>query len=333
MPERVKVDISILTIVKIFLVAIIFVLLYWVREVLLLVFISLILAAAFQPVVQNWSKKVGKTIAVLFLLAIFIFLVAGFFFLVVPLLVEQIKQLIEQLPVYIDKIQAFRAHTPSIQRWIDSVSGALSGTVGNVVNLTVSFIGGLISFFTIIILTIYFLLDEKAFSSLGQNVISEEKVSDAIMVIKKVSVKLGNWLRGQMLLGLIIAILVYIGLSIMDVPYALTIAVISGVMEIIPIVGPFISGSIAALIAYPVSAILALVVIIFYLIIQQVENNLLVPKIMQKAIGLPPAIIIVGILVFGNLLGTIGALLAVPILGIIHVIFEERRAIKAIFTK
>ena len=313
--------------------AIIFVVLYWVRSVLLLVFISLILAAAFQPVVHSWSKKVGKTIAVLFLLAIFIFLVAGFFFLVVPLLVEQIRQLIEQLPVYIDKIQAFRTHTPSIQRWIDSASGTLSSTVGNVVNLTVSFVGGLISFFTIIILTVYFLLDEKAFSSLGQNVISEEKISDAIMVIKKVSVKLGNWLRGQMLLGLIIAILVYVGLTIMDVPYALTIAVISGVLEIIPIVGPFISGTIATLIAYPVSPVLAIIVIIFYLIVQQIENNLLVPKIMQKAIGLPPAIIIVGILVFGNLLGTVGALLAVPILGIIHVLFEERLAIKAIFTK
>lgn len=333
MPERIKVDISFLTIVKVFLVAIIFFLLYWVRSVLLLVFISLILAAAFQPAVRSWSKRVGKTIAVLILLAIFLIVLFGFFSLVVPLLVEQVKQLVADLPSYIDRFQAFRAHTPSVQRWLDSASSSLSSAVGNVVNLTVSFVGGIISFFTVIILTVYFLLDEKSFSNLPQNVFSEEKVGDALMVIRKVSVKLGNWLRGQLLLGLIIAVLVYIGLTIMSVPYALTIAVISGVLEIVPIVGPFISGAIAALIAYSVSPILAVVVIIFYLIIQQLENNLLVPKIMQKAIGLPPAIIIVGILVFGNLLGTVGALLAVPILGIIYVLYEERLAIKAIFTK
>lgn len=333
MPERVKVDISILTIVKIFLVAIIFVLLYWVKSVLLLVFISLILAAAFQPAVRSWSKRVGKTIAVLFLLALFLLVIVGFFSLVVPLLISQIKQLIADLPAYVDRFQAFRAHTPSIQQWLDSASSNLSSSVGNVVNLTVSFVGGIVSFFTVIILTIYFLLDEKSFSNLPQNVFSEEKVGDAVMIIRKVSVKLGNWLRGQILLGIIIALLVYIGLSIMNVPYALTLAVISGVLEIVPIVGPFISGTIATLIAYSVSPVLALVVIVFYLIIQQLENNLLVPKIMQKAIGLPPAIIIVGILVFGNLMGTIGALLAVPILGIIYVLFEERQAIRQIFTK
>jgi len=331
--ERQKVDISTLSIVKVFLVAIMFVLLYWVRDVLLMVFISLILAASFQPIVKTWSKKIGKTLAVLLLLAIFLLIITGFFYMIAPLLIDQVKQLVADFPSYSDKFIAFRDHTPSIQKWLDSFSTTLSNSVGNLINLTVSVIGGVVTFFTIIILTIYFLLDDKSFSGLGQNVLTSEKADDSLVVLKKVSVKLGNWLRGQLLLGLIIGIIVYIGLIAMEVPYALTLAVVSGVLEIVPIVGPFVSGIIAAIIAYSVSPILAAIVVIFYLVVQQVENNLLVPKIMQKAIGLPPAIIIVGILVMGKLMGVIGALLAVPVLGILYVLFEERKDIKAIFSK
>lgn len=333
MPEKIKVDISVLSIIKVFLVALGFVLLFWIREILLMVFISLILAATFQPIVKSWSKKVGKTLAMLLFLSLILLVISGFFYLLVPLLIEQIHQLIIQMPAYIERVIAFQADTPSFQRWLETATSTLSNSVGNVVNLTISFLGGLVSFFTIIILTIYFLADDNYFSNLRQSSISEEKANAVIVVVKKVSVKLGQWLRGQFLLGLIITLISYVGLLIIGTPYALTLAVISGILEIIPIVGPFIAGAIAALIAYSVSPLTAIIVIVFYLVIQQVENNLLVPKIMQKAIGLPPAIIIVGILVLGKLMGFIGVLLAVPILGILYVLFQERSAIKEIFAK
>jgi len=331
--ERLKVDISALAIVKVFLVAIAFVLLYWVRDVILMIFISLILAAAFQPVIKSWSKKIGKTLAVLLLLSIFVLILVGLYYMVVPLLVDQVKQLVQDAPSYIDKFNAFRDHTPSIQNWLDQIAGKLSSSVPNVIGFTTSIIGGIVSFITVIILTIYFLIDEQSFSSLGQNVLSGEKKDDFLAVLRKVSVKIGNWLRGQLLLCFVIGAIVYIGLLIIGVPYALTLAVVSGILEIVPIVGPVISGIVAAILAYSVSPVLALIVIGYFIIVQQLENNLLVPKIMQRAIGLPPAIIIVGILVMGNLMGTIGALLAVPVLGIIYVLFEERKAIKEVFSK
>lgn len=333
MKEKVEVNISSASIVKVFIIAFMVVLLYWTREALLTIFISLIFAAALQPIVKSWSKKIGKNLAIVSLLLIFVALMIGFFYLIVPLLVEQTKQLIAATPDYISRFQAFRAHTPVIQNWIASVSGNISSAAGNVVGVTLGFVGGLVSFFTIIILTLYFLADEKFFTNWGYSIISEEKVKSVYTVIKQVSLKIGGWLRGQMLLGLIITILVYIGLSIIKVPYALTLAVISGLLEIIPIIGPFISGTIAALIAFSVSPISALIVVIFYLVVQQIENNLLVPKIMQKAVGLPPAIIIVAILIFGKLMGTIGALLAVPLVGIISVLIEEREEIKKIFDR
>lgn len=333
MKEKVEVNISSASIVKVFIIAFMFVLLYWTREALLTIFISLIFAAALHPIVKSWSKKIGKNLAVISLLLVFIALMVGFVYLVVPLLVEQTKQLVAAMPDYVSRFQAFRAHTPVIQNWISSISSNISSTAGNFVGVTLGFIGGLVSFFTIIILTLYFLIDEKFFTNWGYSIASEEKVKSLYTVIKQVSLKIGGWLRGQMILGLVIAIIVYIGLSIIKVPYALTLAVISGLLEIVPIIGPFISGTIAAIIAFSVSPITSLIVVVFYIVVQQLENNLLVPKIMQKAVGLPPAIIIVSILIFGKLMGTIGALLAVPIVGIISVLFDEREEIKKIFDR
>lgn len=333
MREKNEIEISMLSIVKVFIVVAAIFFLYWTREAILLIFISLILAAAFQPIVKKTSKVVGKPLAITLLVVLFLALLTGFIYLIVPLLVEQTKQLVAAAPGYIQRFQAFRAHTPVIEKWVTEIGSKISELAGNFVGVTVSFVGGLISFFTVVILTIYFLIDEKMFTDWGYSIISEEKVKSVFTVIRHVSVKVGNWLRGQLILGLVIACLDYIGLIIIGVPYALTIAVISGLLEIVPIIGPFISGAIAALIALSISPVTALVTIAFYIVIQQLENNLLVPKIMQKAIGLPPAIIIVGILIFGQLMGTIGALLAVPILGIVSVLFEERKEIQKIFSR
>jgi predicted PurR-regulated permease PerM len=102
-------------------------------------------------------------------------------------------------------------------------------------------------------------------------------------------------------------------LLIIGVPYALTIAVISGILELVPIVGPVASGAIAAILALTVSPVKAIIIIAFYILVQQLENSILVPKIMQRAVGLSPVIIITAVLIGGKLLGIAGALLAVPI--------------------
>ena len=333
MPEKIKIDISATTIVKIFLIAFVFFLLFWLREILLLIFISLILAAAFQPVVKKWSMKIGKPLSVILLLLIFVSLLVGFVYMIVPPLVEQTRQLIDNLPDYINRFQSFRSHFPVVERWISSISASLTNAAGSFISITAGFFGGIVSFFTVIILTLYFLADEKFFTNLGHGIFPEGKIDDIIDVVKKISIKIGAWLRGQMALGFIIGVIVYIGLSIINVPYALTLAVIAGVLEIVPVIGPFIAGALSTLIALTISPLTAVFVAIFYLIVQQLENNVLVPKIMQKAVGLPPAIIIVALLIFGKLLGLLGAILAVPILGIIFVLFEERATLKAIFSK
>jgi len=135
------------------------------------------------------------------------------------------------------------------------------------------------------------------------------------------------------MLGLIIAVIDYIGLLAIQVPYALVLALLSGLLEFIPVVGPFTAGAIAVVVALTVSPLHALLVVILYLIVQQLENGLIVPKIMQKAVGLSPVVIIVAVLIGVKLLGLFGALLAVPIAAVISVFISEWPAIRSSFGK
>jgi predicted PurR-regulated permease PerM len=124
-----------------------------------------------------------------------------------------------------------------------------------------------------------------------------------------------------------------IGLIIIGVPYALTLALISGLLDLIPTIGPIIAGVIAALVALSVSPIQAVFVIVMYIIVQQIENTLLVPNIMKKAVGLSPVVILMAVLVGAKLLGLIGALLAVPLAAVLSVLVMEWPLIKQAFRK
>ena len=329
MSEKIKVDISVATMVKVALTLFAFYLLYLIKDILALLFVVLILVAAFRPVVESWGKKIGRIPAVIVIVLIGLGFLGMFIGMIVPPLVEQTRQLINNLPGYINQIVAIKSHLPSFDKTISSLSQNFGNFTGSFISLTIGFFGGLVAFFTAIILTIYFLLDEKIFISFGQ-FIPATKRDEVLQVLEKISQKVGNWLRGQLLLSFIVALLVYIGLSILHVPYALTIAVFSGLLEFIPVLGPIISGGTAALIALSTSYISALIVVALYLLISQIESTVLVPKIMQKAIGLPPAIIIIAILIGGKLFGLMGGLMAVPLAGIIFVVATEWPTIKSI---
>ena len=148
----------------------------------------------------------------------------------------------------------------------------------------------------------------------------EERVRNLTVQIEE---KLGGWFRGQLFLSLVIGVLSFIGLSILGISYALPLAVIAGVMEVIPVIGPIISAIPPILIALTISPILGLGVAIMYFVIQQLENHLLVPQVMKRAVGLNPLVVILTIAVGSRLLGFAGALLAVPIAVVIQIVATE----------
>ncbi len=332
MTQKIKVDISVVSVLKILAVLGTIYLLFVIREVIVLLFIVAILVITFRPIVKSWSKAIGKPLSILSLVLILILFIAGFVYVIIPPLVEQTKQLANVIPDLLTQSSFIRAHVPEIGKGISTIAESLGGVTSSFISFTASVFGGIVSFFTIIILTIYFLADEKIFQNF-RALIPKHKEGDAYVLMGKISIKIGDWLRGQLLLGLIIGVCVYIGLSLIGVKYALVLAIISAVLEIIPIVGPVISGALAALISLSISPLTALIVVIFYILLSQLENTLIVPKVMQKAVGLPPAIIIIAVLIGGKILGIIGALLAVPIAAILFVVVQEWGIIRKITSK
>lgn len=142
-------------------------------------------------------------------------------------------------------------------------------------------------------------------------------------LMKKMSHKMGEWLRGQIILGLIVGVAVYIGLTLLGVKYALVLALIAGILEVIPYVGPIISLVPALIVGFAQSPVIGLAVIILYLIVQQLENNVLVPKVMQKVTGLNPIISILALLVGLKAGGLAGAVLSIPLAMMGVVILED----------
>ena len=142
-------------------------------------------------------------------------------------------------------------------------------------------------------------------------------------VSRDISVKVSAWLGGQLLLGAIIGTTATIGLWLLGVPYFFVLGLIAGIGELIPMVGPILSAIPALIVALTVSPGMALVVGVFFLAQQQFENHLLVPKLMERQVGVSAVTVIIALLIGGSLLGIVGALLAVPTAAVLQVIFDE----------
>jgi predicted PurR-regulated permease PerM len=149
---------------------------------------------------------------------------------------------------------------------------------------------------------------------------TEAKARDFITRLEQ---QIGGWVRGELALMIIIGLLTYIGLKILGVNYALPLSIIAGLLEIIPNIGPTIALIPAVLVALTSSPVTALATVALYFLIQQFENNIIVPKIMQRAVGVKPLIVIIALMTGAKLAGVLGAALAVPGYLVLKVVIEE----------
>jgi predicted PurR-regulated permease PerM len=198
---------------------------------------------------------------------------------------------------------------------------------GNVFAIILATLGGVVGsvfgLVSILLLTFYFLIEAEDILNVFLRLFRREQRQRVGAVISKAATKISAWLGGQLLLGLIIGTMSAIGFALMGVPYFFVLAVIAGIGEMIPMVGPLLSAIPAVLVALTVSPTLALAVAGFCWALQLIENNVLVPKVMGQTVGLSAVTVIVSLAIGSELLGFAGALLAVPTAAILQVLFEE----------
>lgn len=305
------------------LVAILFVatawLLFEIREVLIAIFVSYILMAAISPYVEFLRKhRVPKPIAILVP-----YLAASAFFVILvisllPFFITQIQVLFEKLPSYINELRILNFSVDQEQ-----INSFAAKGIGNVFSITGKVFGGIFSAISIFVISFYLLFYKDTVRSNFASLFPKNSQAKALDTMTKVEDKLGNWLRGQIVLSGFIGVFTWIILTILGVEFALPLAVLAGLLEIVPTIGPTIAAIPAIIVALTVSVPLAIVVAVSYVAIQLFESQLLVPRVMQKAVGLNPIIIILGIIIGGKLLGPIGSLLAIPLISLFIVVYKN----------
>lgn len=323
-PGKFVVDISSATLLKILLIIFFVAFLFYVKDIAMMLFVSLILAAAINPSVDWMQKnKIPRVLGIALIYSLVLSLLFFSFYLILGPLTLEIKNLSKDFPVYWEKVSAgwheFDAFSKS-QGWQAAIEDALLSLQTGLASLASNFFGGVISFIgsifsllVILVMTFYLSLYDQSMKKKARSFLPPDKQPYFLAVVNRMQEKIGFWLRGQLLLSLIIFIFSLVGLLILGVKYAWVLALFAGITEFIPYLGPFIGAVPAVFIAFTQDPVLGFYVLILYIIIQQSENNIIVPLLMKKAVGLNPVVVIVAMLIGVKIAGIAGVLLAVPV--------------------
>jgi len=310
--------------------------LYQVRDTLLLVYVATLIAIGLSPMVDTIERhplaarigvpRWGAILTIYLLLAAAVVSVGA---LVFPPLVEQARELWAAAPELLHRAQQWMIQRGLLSREItvreavQQAPGAGTDAVSTVLGALWGIVGGVFGIVTILIVAFYMLVDSANIVRTFVLAFPKTERSRVSAACVDVSTKVSAWLAGQLFLAIIIGSTAAIGLGLMGVPYFYVLALIAGIGELIPIVGPLISAIPAIAVAFSVSPALALGVLVFFIVQQQFENHLLVPRVMSRQVGVSPVIVIIALLVGGSLLGVVGAVLAVPTAAILHVIYQK----------
>lgn len=321
----VRVEISYKTIIftALFLISLWFII--QIKEIIVLIFLSIILLSALlKPVEWLNARKVPRVLAVslvyILIIAIFAFVIGT----IVPPLISQSSAFISRLPQIISSIDAFLIfHQIPVENLSQLIAKQFQQIAGNVVEISKTVFSSVVLIVTLFVITFYSLLEWKKFLKIFASPFSGKQEKIIINIISKVENGLGRWVRGQLSLSIIVGVMSYIGLLILGIPYALPLALIAGILEIVPIIGPIISAIPAVLVGLSVSPIVALSTIALFIIVQQLENHIFVPLIMSRVIGLQPPVVIITLLIGAKIAGILGVFLSVPIVVVAKIIIQE----------
>jgi len=317
-----RVEISLKTILVTAGLAVIFYLLIQIKEVLLLIFVATIVALALDPMV-DWLKRRGfkRGLSVIIVVFTILVLVVGLVTLLITPIVTQTQLLITQFPRLIDTIFKDAYFGSFINTFNKTLTDQIAGASGSLLKITLDVFTAVASLLTVLFFVAYLLLDMPRIKSSLLSIFSKESSKESFKSIwLDLENRLGGWIRGELILMTVVGLSVFVGLSLLQVGYAVPLAVFAGLLEIVPLIGPVVSAVPAVIVGFAISPLTGLGVLGLFILVQQLENNFIVPKVMQKAVDLNPLVTMIAILIGGKLLGIVGALLAVPVTLVVLII-------------
>jgi predicted PurR-regulated permease PerM len=329
-----KIEISTATIIKTVVIILAVWLLYLIRDVIALVFIAVIIVSVIDPLVDWLQRKKMPRVAGVLLAYLSLFIVLGLAVsFLIPPLASQFSDFARNYPSYFQKTEGILAPiniffenqhiNVSAQNVLDGISSWLSGISQNIFSTTIGVFSGIISTVAVFSIAFYMAMVKDSLKKFVSSVVPDKYETRAVDLTEKIKLKMGKWMQGQIVLMIAVFILVYIGLSIVGVPYALALAALAGLLEIVPYVGPIISAIPGIILGFLISPLTGLFAFLVYVVTQQLENNVLVPLIMKRSVDLSPVVVIIALLVGAKLGGALGAVLAVPIATAANIIIKD----------
>jgi predicted PurR-regulated permease PerM len=337
-----NIEISITSLLKIFVFLTVLSLLIFMKELLALLFLSYILYAAFNSLVERiQSYKIGNfglnrslsiALVTLFVVSLLTFLIWA----VIGPSAQEIIELFTGFDTLVeDVVKTYNlnwltSQTNLIQiqtTFIDEILKILqeiTQSPNSILNFGRNIFGGFLTTITIVSITVYQIIEPGKIKDFIVSLFPSKDKENVNKVMLEVEDKLGKWLGGQLFLMFLIGVLSYIGLSLIGIDFALPLAIIFGLLDIIPIIGPIIAfiplAIVALATAEPWQSIAAM---IFFVVIQQLEGNFLVPKIMQKSVGLDPVVVIISLMIGSQVLGVLGAVISIPVAVILVILYQN----------
>lgn len=329
-----KISITTGTMIRAVLVVLAVYLAYLLRDIVGIVLVSIMLAAIIDPLADFLAKKkIPRSVTVLLTYIVLFLIVGVILFAIIPPMIVELHGMGDSFrSVWGKAVSSFDALKTissryglesSLQLSIDAANDAVTGSFNGLFATISGFFGGLVSFFVVIALSYFMVVEKHSLRDMAVALVPRRYHDYIGSVSVKMQHKLGQWLIGQLILMLFIGVLSYIGLAVFGVKYAVLLAILAGFLEIVPYLGPVVATIPAVFFAFSDSPTKALLIVIYYLLVQRVEHMILTPKIMQKTTGLNPIFVVLALAVGFAVGGVAGILLAVPVAALANVVLAE----------
>ena len=361
-PEKnFSITISAGTVIKTLVILVIAFLLYKMLDLVLVVLVAIVIASAVEPLIQWFNRhKVKRLFAVIITYICVVLVFSGLLYFFIPPVLDEASNLLSNAPKYLDTVTLWNplndAKLTDTSKVVGGISQGLNGgkqiidslssgtavqtsvlgdlvanfqsfnsdTSGGAINIATKVFGGAFSFIIIIVLSFYLAVQEGGVEKFLKIITPPRNEAYIVDLWKRSQKKIGYWMQGQLLLGVLVGVLVYLGLMILGVNNALILAVFAGCFEIIPLFGPIIAAIPAILTAFTGSGLtLALLVLGLFIIIQQFENHLIYPLVVKKVVGISPILVIIALIIGAKLAGFLGIILSAPITAVLMEFIDD----------
>lgn len=328
MNKNVSVTITPGTVVMTILVGMAAYAIWFLRDIVLLVLTAVVIASAIEPGVAFFTKyRIHRVVAVTIMYVVVFGSLFGITYAFLPPVLDDAQSFLLSAPQYLDTLNIpaplagltegavpGASQTQSLFDTIFAFQSNFSDPSGGVLQAVSVFFGGLFSLILVIVLSFYFAIQETGIDDFLRLITPHKHEEYVIDLWQRAKKKIGQWMQGQLLLSLIVGVIVYLGLLILGVPYALLLAVIAALLDLIPIFGSFLAGIVGTIVALSSGGVgLALIVAGLYFIVNQFEAHLIYPLVVNKVVGIPPLLVILALLIGGSLAGFLGVLLSIPL--------------------